>query len=733
MFAIITGVDGDCPPAYDPDSAEMLRTLYETKDCCFCLQPLPLPGVELVDPTDMRVMDHDHFTGSFRGIAHSRCNIRAHKPNQPIDCFFHNLSGYDVFHLLQSIGDLQDGWSERLEAEPTAQDPTGVRDAKIKVLAKSSERFTTLSWGKRVTFKDTFQFMPASLDTLVRNLGNSFAVGSPERAQAFQLLTRWHRYRADTSSEDFERLIKKGVYPYTFAKSMKDLYETTEIPTREQYATDLRGEISEGEYRRARWFWDYTKCANMMDNTLAYNELDVLLLASVAEAFRAVSIESYGLDMVHFVTMPSFSFHAMMLFNMRRGVEVETFAETDDGSGMVMFGMAEAGIRGGMCQVMHPIARAHPMDEGEIRGQVATPDQPLTEEQELDRIQAQLAGTDLVGEAPLSGESRVLYYDAVNLYGCAMSEPMPLGDYRLIKKSSNHVLSPQEYERRMADLHLARANAAPEGSSMGLTPAYITMMEHDMAWFNPDMGELNDFIRDTLDAEDPVGYLVDVDVTLPPEFHDLLNDMPPFPENKLPPGPSPFTEREFARQTDLRTAFKHKKLILDLTDKKGYVVHYRLLQFFCRHMHAVVTKVNRVVSFQQSRWLRDYIDFNNQKRKQARNDVEKDQFKLANNAIFGKMMENVRGHRDIQFYLSSQWTKAVKDSSSPRFKQARVIVPDKLLLVEKAQPSVRANRPIIVGQAILDVSKVRAPRTRRRCWPGGRPRFTLRTTTDPYL
>jgi len=150
MHAIVTGIDGDVAPNYDPDSEEMGNLLMHTKECCFCGQDLDPFEDCVADPAKMRVFDHDHFTGDFRGIAHSECNIRATiKKNYRVDIFFHNLSGYDIFHLLKSIGDLQTGWSEKLLADPTAEDHTGVRDATFDVLAKSTERFTTLTWGKR--------------------------------------------------------------------------------------------------------------------------------------------------------------------------------------------------------------------------------------------------------------------------------------------------------------------------------------------------------------------------------------------------------------------------------------------------------------------------------------------------------------------------------------------------------------------------------------------------------
>ena len=90
-----------------------------------------------------------------------------------------------------------------------------------------------------------------------------------------------------------------------------------------------------------------------------------------------------------------------------------------------------------------------------------------------------------------------------------------------------------------------------------------------------------------------------------------------------------------------------KKLICDWSDKKNYLVHYRMLKFYVRH-GMIIDKVYDMISFKQSRWLEKYINFNAQKRNQAVNDFEKDFYKLLNNAFYGKTMENVRNRSKIK-------------------------------------------------------------------------------------
>ena len=98
---------------------------------------------------------------------------------------------------------------------------------------------------------------------------------------------------------------------------------------------------------------------------------------------------------------------------------------------------------------------------------------------------------------------------------------------------------------------------------------------------------------------------------------------------------------------------KFNNLICDVHDKENYVVHIRALKQALNH-GLILKKVQRVIQFNQKAWLKAHIDMNTELRNEAKNNFEKDFFKLMNNAVFGKTMENVRKHRDIKLVTTDK-------------------------------------------------------------------------------
>ena len=93
-----------------------------------------------------------------------------------------------------------------------------------------------------------------------------------------------------------------------------------------------------------------------------------------------------------------------------------------------------------------------------------------------------------------------------------------------------------------------------------------------------------------------------------------------------------------------------EKLVPNLNDKRNYILHYRNLQLHMR-LGLVLVRIHRVLEFKQKAWLREYIDFNTEKRKHAANDFDKDFYKLMNNAVFGKTMESLRNRVNVHLVM----------------------------------------------------------------------------------
>ncbi len=705
-------------PMEGGEDLDLCRQRRDATDLCFfchrSLPPVRMEGdPEALDIMNQRVLHHDHFDGTYKGVAHSRCNIGASLTKRyEVPVVFHNLKGYDGYHIIRATGEC-----------------TSLRgqDRHLKVVAKSMEKFTSFTLGKKVRFIDSLQFLQASLDTLVRNLDSSVKP-LQDKKRIFNLLGSWHRFPTLGAGEDesavYSKFTKKGVYPYELAKSVEELFTIEELPSRKEFFSRLRGKkISKGEHRRARWAWDTFGCKNLADYTEAYCELDVLLLASVFEVFRVTTLESHAIDPAHFITLPSLSWQAMLLHNLRKGVVIETISQ--DNVGIDGFNMVEKGIRGGMCQVMQPFAESYvlPVEEAErhvqmecderipTEAEIDTPpddgDMPLLNrdpKEDLEYYQASRpqdgeATQTSSGEEGLSEEQIIMYIDANNLYGGAMATFLPLGDFRWEKTPLDPDVTAEERAQAMEEVkHIDEFVELNELETAAIFESCV--------WRDPCMLNVVDHIMGIPD-DNSRGYLLEVDLEYPQHLHDLHNDLPFCPESKPPPHPSTFSKDQYKKYGEYaaNSAFKTNKLILDLTDKTHYVIHYRMLKLALKH-GLVLRKVHRVMSFYQSNWLASYIQLNTDLRKMATNAVAKDMFKLLNNAIFGKTMEDVKNRRQIEFFYAHEANKAIKHASHPWMKAWREIVPGQLLAMEKARTSVMLDRPIPIGQAILDVSKV---------------------------
>ena len=519
------------------------------------------------DKDKEKVKDHCHYTGRYRGAAHNKCNLNYRKPNfTPV--VFHNLSGYDSHLFIKNLG-----FSEgNINCIPNNEEKYISFSKKIWV--KSYTKKVKNEEGEpaekeikvyhTIRFIDSFKFMSTSLEKLVNNLPKDDFIN----------LSLYY------SGDKFNLLTSKGVYPYEYMDSLEKLKET-KLPPKESFYSRLNdGDISDEDYAHAQKVWRTLKMEYFKDYHELYNKVDVLLLADVFENFRNICLENYELDPAHYYTAQGLAWDAALKVT---GVNLELLSDID------MLLMVEKGIRGGVSMVSNRYGKAN----NKYMDDKFNYNEP---------------------------SKYIQYLDANNLYGWAMSKPLPTHGFKWMKTS----------ELETWELH---------------------------------------------------SCILEVDLEYPKKLHDLHNDYPLAPE-----------------QIKVN---KVEKLIPNLWNKKKYIIHYENLKQYL-NFGLKLTNIHRGIKFEESQWLKKYIALNTDLRTKAKNEFEKDFFKLINNSVFGKTMENIRNRSVIK--LVTNKIKAEKLAAKPNFKHCNIFN-ENLIAIHMKTTSLTFDKPVYLGMCILDLSK----------------------------
>ena len=249
--------------------------------------------------------------------------------------------------------------------------------------------------------------------------------------------------------------------------------------------------------------------------------------------------------------------------------------------------------------------------------------------------------------------------------------------FKKYAKANNKYLSDYNPEEQSTYISYLDANNL-YGVSMSCKLPY-----GDFEWVNGDDLSLNDIMKYNEETDD-IGYVLEVDLEYPQELHELHNDYPLACERYQPKGDNCY------------------KLCGTFHDKKDYIVHIKNLQLYLK-LGLRLKRINRAIKFSQSSWLKEWIDLNTNFRKVAKNDFEKDYFKLMNNAVFGKTMENVRDRIEIKTAFDAKYLQ--KYVSKPNFHSSKILVDDKMVLMKLNKKTVQLNKPIYAGFSILELSK----------------------------
>ena len=534
---------------------------------------------------DIRVRDHCHITGKYRGSAHQECNLqlRVNPEKIKIPVIFHNLRGYDSHFIMQEIGAIVKDYEYTNNKGQKCQ-------MNINAIPNNMEKYMAFMLGNHLTFLDSFQFMSSSLEKLVSNLPRESLKYTSKRFKG----------------EKLDLMIRKGVYPYDYMDSFDKFNK--KLPMKEEFYSILNNEhISDKDYKHAQNVWNTFSLKNMGEYHDLYLQSDILLLADVFENFRKTCLEYYKLDPCHYFTSPGLSWDAMLKMT---DIKLELMTDID------MFQFIEKGLRGGISYIANRYGKANNKYMKDYNK-----DKP---------------------------SKYIMYLDANNLYGWAMSQYLPTGGFKWLKQNKID---------------------------------------------NLDLGKYNE--------QSKKGLILEVDLEYPNELHDIHNDYPLAPEKvKVTENMLSNYCKKIADKYNISTGLVHK-LIPTLSKKEKYVLHYRNLQLYI-NLGLKVSKVHRVLEFDQSPWLKQYIDYNTEKRKNAKNDFEKDFFKLMNNSVFGKTMENIRKRVDVR--LVTDIKKLLKLTSKPTYVSSKIFN-ENLVAVHKIKETLTLNRPAYVGMCILDLSK----------------------------
>ena len=498
-----------------------------------------------------------------------------------IPVVFHNLKGYDSHFIMQEIGNIV---KERSYVDAKGNK----REMSINVIPCNMEKYMAFMLGRYLLFIDSFQFMSSSLSNLVNNLP---AEAFKYTGQVFQ-------------GEQLSLMKKKGVYPYDYM-SCFEKFQDSRLPKKEDFFSVMNNEhITDEEYQHAQNVWNEFGLSSMGGYHDLYLKSDILLLTDVFENFRKACQQYYELDPAHYFTTPGLSWDAMLKMTKTK---LELMSDVD------MFLFIEKGMRGGISYITNRYGKAN--------------------------------NKYMKNYNPEEASKYIMYLDANNLYGWAMSQYLPTGGFK-----------------------------------------WLTEKEVDLSKF---------------DDESEKGLILEVDLEYPEELHNLHNDYPlaaekiKVTEDML----SPYC-RKIAEKFKVKVGLV-EKLVPTLSKKERYVLHYRNLQLYMS-LGLKLTKIYRALEFNQSPWLKTYIDFNTKKRAKAKNSFEKDFFKLMNNSVFGKTMENLRKRQNIKLVTDEE--NLLKWTSKPSFVSFKIFNED-LVAVHKMKPTLTLNRPAYVGMCILDLSK----------------------------
>ena len=394
---------------------------------------------------------------------------------------------------------------------------------------------------------------------------------------------------------------KKLPYPYEYL-NLDNFQEPLNLTKEDYWSTLTQSYPSDDDIKRTQELIDKNKITNRRELTMLYLKMDVPQLADVFENFVESSTREYKINPLYSYSLPGYTWKAGLKLT---DIKLDFIKDKN------LLQLLENNIRGGISSVMGD--RHVQFDENK----------------------------------------QILYIDANNLYGWAMSHYLPTGEFKTLQ--------------------------LPENSSQ------------------------DQLVEDLLQIPDDneYGYFIECDLEYPAEIREKTKNFP-------------FCPYQTKADPDLFSAYMNNvnqpnykptpKLMCDVTNKSKYMIHYRMFKFYL-NQGMKVPKIHTIYKFKQSPWLGKYIDHNTQKRTVANTNFEKDLYKLMNNAFFGKTMENVRDRTNLDFIDHSQIDQIIKRQSKLSFKGI-VDHYSKFSVYKFDKEKTVFDKPIYLGFTVLKLSKL---------------------------
>ena len=558
---------------------EQVENFLNAEKCHICQKPFTLEAND-DGVIEMRVRDHCHLSGKYRGAAHPTCNLKYQVPKN-IPLMIHNSKGYDSHFIIKHLNDKV--------------------FKKCDIIPKNSQQVLSFTLDN-ITFLDSYQFMKESLAKLIKNLRD----GDYE----FPITSHVYEEEIELNPNIKNLILRKGVFPYDFFDD-ESKFQLNHLPEKGNFYSSLCQEnISDEDYEHAKNIWKTFNMKNFGDYHDLYLILDTVLLADCFQKFRNIIHKEYGLEPCHFYSIPMLAWSACLKIS---DIKLDLITDVD------MYNFLQEGIRGGMSCVNLRHAKAN--------------------------------NKYMKNFDPNKKSVYLGYHDCNNLYGFAMNQSLPMSDFNWVNEC--------EYE--------------------------------NIDWKN-------------ISTNNEIGYILEVDLEYPDELHDLHNDFPLAPEKRK------IQNNNLSEyQKDLLEYLKNygyrraptEKLLTTFYSKEKYKLHFRNLKLYL-NMGMKLLKIHRVLKFKQSKYLRKFIKLNTNLRKNSKNEFEKEFFKLMNNSIYGKSIQNQRNQVNIKLCLNEK--QARKWLIKPNY-QSFTILDENKALIQLQKQKVKLNRPIYLGFTCLEIAK----------------------------